>query len=93
MVLVNTRDAFGSLDPFYSSGVLLALKPGAYATDATIQGSRTNDTSAAQLEVGGTEFLFGMDRMRRLVWEINDGLNLGRFVRKQSDRKVWLLMF
>ncbi len=84
---VLVGDAFGFLDPLYSSGVLLALKSGAYAADAIVQGLQKNDTTAAQLGVWGPEFMAGMDRMRRLVCEFYDGLNFGRFVRKHSDRK------
>ncbi|MDP1562442.1 MAG: NAD(P)/FAD-dependent oxidoreductase [Pirellulaceae bacterium] len=49
---VLVGDAFGFLDPLYSSGVLLALKSGAYAADAIVAGLQKNDTSAAQLEHG-----------------------------------------
>ncbi len=84
---VLVGDAFGFLDPLYSSGVLLALKSGAYAADAIVQGLQKNDTTAAQLGVWGPDFMAGMDRMRRLVCEFYDGLNFGRFVRKHSDRK------
>lgn len=84
---VLVGDAFGFLDPLYSSGVLLALKSGAFAADAIVEGLRKNDTSAAQLGVWGPDFMAGMDRMRRLVCEFYDGLNFGRFVRKHSDRK------
>jgi flavin-dependent dehydrogenase len=84
---VLVGDAFGFLDPLYSSGVLLALKSGACAADAIAKGLASGDTSAAQLGKWGPEFIEGMDRMRRLVCEFYDGLNFGQFVRKHSDRK------
>ena len=84
---VLVGDAFGFLDPLYSSGVLLALKSGACAADAISEGLSKGDTSAAQLGKWGPEFIAGMDRMRRLVCEFYDGLNFGQFVRKHSDRK------
>jgi flavin-dependent dehydrogenase len=84
---VLVGDAFGFLDPLYSSGVLLALKSGACAADAICAGLSRGDTSAAQLGVWGPEFIQGMDRMRRLVCEFYDGLNFGQFVRRHSDRK------
>lgn len=84
---VLVGDAFGFLDPLYSSGVLLALKSGAYAADAISEGLSRGDTSAAQLGKWGPSFIAGMDRMRRLVCEFYDGLNFGQFVRKHSDRK------
>ena len=46
---VLVGDAFGFLDPLYSSGVLLALKSGQLAADAIAEGLAKNDTSAAQL--------------------------------------------
>jgi flavin-dependent dehydrogenase len=84
---VLVGDAFGFLDPLYSSGLLLALKSGASAADAIAEGLSGGDTSAAQLGKWGPEFIAGMDRMRRLVCEFYDGLNFGQFVRKHSDRK------
>ena len=84
---VLVGDAFGFLDPLYSSGVLLALKSGACAADAIAEGLARGDTSAAQLGKWGPGFIAGMDRMRRLVCEFYDGLNFGQFVRRHSDRK------
>ncbi|HUG90319.1 MAG TPA: NAD(P)/FAD-dependent oxidoreductase, partial [Planctomycetaceae bacterium] len=46
---VLVGDAFGFLDPLYSSGVLLALRSGEQAADAIVEGLATGDTSAAQL--------------------------------------------
>src|SRR4030095_6920328 len=62
-------DAFGFLDPLYSSGVLLALKSGELAADAIADGLTRGDTSAAQLGRWGDKFNRGVDRMRRLVCE------------------------
>lgn len=84
---VLVGDAFGFLDPLYSSGVLLALKSGAFAADAIVAGLKKNETSASQLGAWGRDFVAGMDRMRRLVCEFYDGLNFGQFVRRHSDKK------
>src|SRR5947208_11821525 len=46
---VMVGDAFGFLDPLYSSGVLLALKSGALAADAIVEGLKSGDTSGEQL--------------------------------------------
>jgi hypothetical protein len=46
---VLVGDAFGFLDPLYSSGVLLALKSGQLAADAISEGLAHGNTSAAQL--------------------------------------------
>jgi flavin-dependent dehydrogenase len=74
-------DAFGFLDPLYSSGVLLALKSGELAADAIVSGLGKGDVSAAQLGAWGPLFNRGVDRMRRLVCEYYDGFSFGRFVR------------
>jgi flavin-dependent dehydrogenase len=78
---VLVGDAFGFLDPLYSSGVLLALKSGEMAADAIAEGLAKGDLSAAQLGRWGPTFNRGVDRMRRLVCEYYDGFNFGKFVR------------
>ena len=80
-------DAFGFLDPLYSSGVLLALKSGSLAADAIIEALENGDTSAAQLGKWGPDFSRGMDRMKRLVCEYYDGFSFGRFVKRHPHLK------
>ncbi len=75
-------DAFGFLDPLYSSGVLLALKSGELAGDAIVEGLKKGDTSGRQLGHWGGMFNQGIDRMRRLVCEYYDGFSFGQFVRR-----------
>jgi geranylgeranyl reductase family protein len=87
---VLVGDAFGFLDPLYSSGVLLALKSGQLAADAIAEGLARNDTSASQLGKWEPEFRKGMDRMRRLVCEYYDGLSFGRFVKQNPDLKGFI---
>ena len=82
---VLVGDAFGFLDPLYSSGVLLALKSGELAADAIIDGLARDDTSGAQLGRWGDNFNSGVDRMRRLVCEYYDGFSFGNFVRNYPD--------
>jgi flavin-dependent dehydrogenase len=82
---VLVGDAFGFLDPLYSSGVLLALKSGQLAADAICEGLDSGDVSAAQLGKWGPEFNQGIDRMRRLVCEFYDGFNFGKFIREYPD--------
>ncbi|MFO0968180.1 MAG: NAD(P)/FAD-dependent oxidoreductase [Gemmataceae bacterium] len=83
-------DAFGFLDPLYSSGVLLALKSGEMAADAINEGLAKGDTSAAQLGKWEHDFGKGMDRMRRLVNEFYDGLSFGKFVRRYPHLKGYV---
>ena len=79
---VLVGDAFGFLDPLYSSGVLLALRSGELAADAIVEGLAKGDTSQAQLGKWEPDFVRGMNRMRRLVCEYYNGLSFGRFVRR-----------
>jgi flavin-dependent dehydrogenase len=84
---VLVGDAFGFLDPLYSSGVLLALKSGELAADAVVEGLAKGDTSAAQLGKWGPGFNAGVDRMRRLVCEYYDGFSFGRMVKQYPDMR------
>jgi flavin-dependent dehydrogenase len=80
-------DAYGFLDPLYSSGVLLALTSGAMAADTIADGLEKGDTSEARLRKWEPAFAAGMERMRRLVCEFYDGFSFGRFVRKHPGLK------
>ncbi|MFO0945127.1 MAG: NAD(P)/FAD-dependent oxidoreductase [Planctomycetota bacterium] len=84
---VLVGDAFGFLDPLYSSGVLLALKSGQLAADAVAEGLMNGDLSASQLGKWEPDFVRGMARMRRLVCEYYDGFSFGRFVKKHPHFK------
>jgi flavin-dependent dehydrogenase len=79
---VLVGDAFGFLDPLYSSGVLLALKSGELAADAIAAALQASDTSEAALGHWGPAFNAGIDRMRRLVCEYYNGFSFGRFVKQ-----------
>lgn len=84
---VAIGDAFGFLDPLYSSGVLLALKSGEVAADAICEGLGKGDTTAQQLSKWQPEFEQGMNRMRRLVCEYYGGLSFGRLVKTYPHLK------
>jgi flavin-dependent dehydrogenase len=84
---VLVGDAFGFLDPLYSSGVLLALTSGQLAADAVAEGLARGDTSGAQLGKWEADFVRGMERMRRLVCAYYDGFSFGRFVRSHPHLK------
>ena len=79
---VLVGDAFGFLDPLYSSGVLLALKSGELASDAIVEGLQKGDTSRAQLGKWEEGYVRGMNRMRRLVCEYYDGFSFGNFIKR-----------
>lgn len=61
-------DAFGFIDPVYSSGVLLALKSGEWAADAICEGLNKNDLSSAQLGCWQSEYSSGVENFRKLVY-------------------------
>ncbi|MCS7166035.1 MAG: NAD(P)/FAD-dependent oxidoreductase [Gemmatales bacterium] len=75
-------DAFGFLDPIYSSGVFLALKSGELAADAIVEGFEKGDLSGMQLGKWAPQFVRGMEAMRKLVYAFYEGFNFGRFVRE-----------
>jgi flavin-dependent dehydrogenase len=78
---VMIGDAFGFLDPLYSSGVLLALRSGEMAADAIVEGFAKNDLGEAQLGKWGPVLHQGIDRMRRLVCEYYEGFSFGKLMR------------
>jgi flavin-dependent dehydrogenase len=84
---VLVGDAFGFLDPLYSSGVLLALTSGSMAADAIGDALAAGDVSEARLRRWEETFVRGMERMRRLVCEYYDGFSFGRFVKRHPHLK------
>ncbi len=83
-------DAYGFLDPLYSSGVLLALTGGSLAADAVTDGLARGDLSKEQLGHWQYDFNVGMDRMRRLVCAYYEGFSFGRFVARHPHLKGYL---
>ena len=65
---VLVGDAFGFLDPVYSTGLFLALKSGEMAADAIIEAFQKDDFSEAQLGSFGPAFVDGMEAFRKLVY-------------------------
>lgn len=65
---VLVGDAYGFLDPVYSSGVFLALKSGEMAADAIHEAFQNDDFSAKQLGKWGDAFIPGMEAIRKLVY-------------------------
>jgi flavin-dependent dehydrogenase len=82
---VLVGDAFGFLDPLYSSGVMLALKTGEFAADAIHAALDKGDTSKAALGAFAPVLNAGIDRMRRLVCEYYNGFNFGTFIRHHPE--------
>jgi flavin-dependent dehydrogenase len=85
---VLVGDAFGFLDPMYSSGVFLALKSGEMAADAILEGLAKNDLSAAQLSKWGDAVAEGMTSIRKLVFAFyTKGFSFGKFIRENPNFK------
>ncbi len=65
---VLVGDAFGFLDPVYSTGLFLALKSGEMAADTIVEAFEKTDFSEAQLGSFGPAFVKGMEAFRKLVY-------------------------
>src|SRR5437867_2082564 len=85
---VLVGDAFGFLDPMYSSGVYLALKSGELAADAINEAFDNNDFSAARLSKWGDTLSRGMTMIRKLVYAFyTKEFSFGRFVKNYPEHK------
>ena len=85
---VLVGDAFGFLDPIYSSGVFLALKSGEWAADSINEAFEKADFSAAQLGAFGPEFAQGMEAVRKLVYAFySRDFSFARFLQRFPECK------
>jgi flavin-dependent dehydrogenase len=76
-------DAFGFLDPMYSSGVFLALKSGEMAADAINDALAAGRPDAVNLSKWGDELSAGMQTIRKLVYAFyTPGFSFGKFVKE-----------
>jgi flavin-dependent dehydrogenase len=76
-------DAWGFIDPVYSSGVFFALKSGEVASDCVIEALRTGDTSAAVLGKWVEPFGRQTNFVRKLVHAFySGGFRVGKFVKE-----------
>lgn len=69
---VLVGDAYGFIDPIYSSGVFLALKSGEMAADAIVDALAENDPSAQRLGAFEPELRRGIEALRQLVYAYYD---------------------
>jgi len=89
---VLVGDAFGFLDPIYSSGVFLALKSGELAADSIHAALEAGDTSAARLGAHGPDFLAGMEAMRKLVYAFYEpDFSFAKFLARYPDCRIDLI--
>jgi flavin-dependent dehydrogenase len=70
--LVMVGDAFGFLDPVFSSGLMLALKSGVLAADTVHEALVDQDFSAAKFTEYGRVMSEGIENMRKLVYAFYD---------------------
>lgn len=81
-------DAFGFLDPMYSSGVFLALKSGEMAADTIHEALAHNDTSAQRLSQWGNALADGMTSIRKLVYAFyTKDFSFGKFLKMHPEYK------
>jgi flavin-dependent dehydrogenase len=85
-------DAYGFLDPIYSSGVLLALKMAELAADAIHDAFSHDDFSAERLGQYQTKLDRGIESMRKLVYAFyNEGFSFAGFLRKYPEERVHII--
>ena len=70
--LLLVGDAFGFLDPVFSSGMMLALKSGVAGADAVHAALEADDVGAARFEEYGRTLREGIENMRKLVYAFYD---------------------
>lgn len=61
-------DAFGFIDPVYSTGVFLALKSGEFAADAIVEAFEKNSFDGQTLGAWAPGYKAGLENFRRLVY-------------------------
>jgi len=89
---IMAGDAFGFLDPIYSTGVFLAMKSAEFAADAVIEAFNKDEFSAAQLGRYGQQYVDGMEAMRKLVYAYyDDAFSFAKFLRKYPECRETLV--
>jgi len=83
---VLAGDAYGFLDPMYSTGVFFALKSAEFAADAIADALAAGDPSAERLGRHGETYLAGMEAFRRLVYAYYDrDFHFAKFLKKHPE--------
>jgi flavin-dependent dehydrogenase len=83
---VMAGDAFGFLDPIYSTGVFLALKSGELAADSIIEAFARGDFSGKVLGRHGDDYVEGMESMRKLVYAYyDDNFSFASFLKQHPE--------
>ena len=86
---VLVGDAFGFIDPIYSSGVYFAMKTAELAADAVISGLQSGDTTAAKLGNWSECFEYGARWLRKLVSAFYENeFSFGRFMKEHPEHQA-----
>ncbi|MGB4739819.1 MAG: NAD(P)/FAD-dependent oxidoreductase [Fuerstiella sp.] len=82
-------DAFGFIDPVYSSGVFLALKGGEFAADAIHDSLERGDLTAARLGQWQPLYKQGIENFRKLVYAFYaEDFSFGMFLKDNPQYKA-----
>jgi len=85
-------DAFGFIDPIYSSGVHIALKSGELAAEAVVEAFKVGDFSAERLGTFGEKLAGGMEALRKLVYAFyTPGFSFANFVSQHPEHRSKLV--
>lgn len=86
---VMAGDAFGFLDPMYSTGVLLAMRSAEMAADTVVASLDEDDTSAARLGAFQPRLLNGMSAFRKLVYAFyQPDFSFGGFLKRFPEHRL-----
>jgi flavin-dependent dehydrogenase len=89
---VLVGDAYGFIDPVYSSGVFLALKSGEFVADAVHDALQADDLSAERLGAWKEAYDAGLDNFKRLVYAFyTPGFSFGDFLRDHPQYRPHLV--
>ena len=84
--LVLAGDAFGFLDPVFSSGLFFALRSGELAAQAVDEALTAGDFSASRFTVYSEEMRRGIEAMRRLVYAFYDrDFSFGKLLKEHPE--------
>ena len=85
-------DAFGFVDPVYSSGVYLALKGGEIVADTVHEALESKDFSGAKLGAWHDGYVEGLDNFKKLVYAFyTPGFSFGNFMREHPQYRSNLI--
>lgn len=83
---VLVGDAFGFIDPVYSSGVFLALKSGELAADSIHEALVKNDLSAEILGSWQSNYVQGLEMFRKLVYAFyTPNFSFAKFLKQHPE--------